>query len=348
MELLLPIGLSFHTFQSMAYTIDVARGKQKAEKHLGYFAGYVLFFPQMVAGPIEKYSTLGVQLRDKIVYQYENFSNGFRLMLYGLFVKVAVADSLAGTVDLIFQNPETYSSFDTWIGVLFFSLQIYADFFGYSTIAVGAARCMGINLMDNFNNPYFAPTILEFWKRWHISLTNWFREYVYLSLGGNRVGVLRWIVNILLVFALSGIWHGASWNFVWWGIAHGVLYLLETPLDKIKIKNKIVLGLMIPINFIMVSLLWILFRVKDMKTAKIIYMKLFSSGNGTSLLPLSAKMHIVLIIFFCLELFFNGSRVDRTVATKNVYVRWFFYATMIVFIFLFSEIKTKPFIYFQF
>lgn len=239
LELLPPIGLSFHTFQSMAYTIEVARGKQAAEKHFGYFAGYVLFFPQMVAGPIEKYSTLGITLKSKVVYQYENLSNGFRLMLYGLFVKVVIADNLSGLADEVFEHTDAYSSFDTWIGVLFFSIQIYADFLGYSTIAVGVARCLGINLMDNFNFPYFSHTIIEFWRRWHISLTNWFREYVYISLGGYKVSIIRWILNVLLVFGLSGLWHGASWNFIWWGLAHGILYLIENPLDKIKINNKI-------------------------------------------------------------------------------------------------------------
>jgi alginate O-acetyltransferase complex protein AlgI len=207
---------------------------------------------------------------------------------------------------------------------------------------------MGITLMDNFNNPYFAPTILEFWKRWHISLTNWFREYVYFSLGGNKVGVLRWIVNILLVFALSGIWHGASWNFVCWGIAHGVLYLLETPFSKIEIKNKIILGFMILINFVLVSLLWVFFRAKDIKTVKIIFMKLISQDSGLSLLPLPNKIPIVLLLFCCFELFFNRSRVDKTIGDRNVYLRWTFYIVIIVFVFLFSEIKTRPFIYFQF
>jgi alginate O-acetyltransferase complex protein AlgI len=348
LEMILPVGLSFHTFQSMAYTIDVSRGKQKAEKHLGYFAGYVLFFPQMVAGPIEKYSSLGVQLRNEIVYHYENFSKGFRLILYGLFVKVVVADSIAEVADKVFASPELYSACDTWIGVLLFSVQIYADFFGYSTMAIGIAACMGIHLMDNFNNPYFASNIVEFWKRWHISLTNWFREYVYFSLGGNHVKKLRWLLNILLVFTLSGLWHGASWNFVWWGLAHGVLYLLESPLDRITIKNKILLLLMTIINFLIVSLVWVFFRAKDFKTATTIYSNLLSTKDKSGILEVPYKIPLILISFFVLEIAFNKSRVDKYWETKNVILRWVFYSILIVLIFLYSEIKTKPFIYFQF
>lgn len=348
MELILPVGLSFHTFQSIAYTIDVAKGKQKAEKHLGYFAGYVLFFPQMVAGPIEKYASLGTQLRNKVVYNYENFSNGFRLLLYGLFVKIVVADSIAWIPNAIFNNPDVYSFYDTWIGVLVFSIQIYADFFGYSTIAVGAARCMGINLMDNFNNPYFASTLIEFWKRWHISLTSWFREYVYFSLGGNKVTKWRWMINILLVFALSGIWHGASWNFLWWGLAHGILYLVEKPLDKVQFTKKIILVPLILLNFVIVSLVWILFRASDMKTAKVLFLRLFSTSVGTETLNISWEIPVILLLFLSLEIAFCKSRIDKFLTTQNIFVRWVLYTVLLFFLFLWSDINTKPFIYFKF
>jgi alginate O-acetyltransferase complex protein AlgI len=348
LELLLPIGLSFHTFQSMAYTIEVARGKQVAEKHLGYFAGYVLFFPQMVAGPIEKYNTLGIALKNKVVYQYENLSKGFRLMLYGLFVKVVIADNFAGLSDEIFQDTAAYSSFDTWIGVFCFSIQIYADFFGYSTIAVGAARCLGINLMDNFNYPYFAHNILEFWKRWHISLTNWFREYVYFSLGGNKVGMVRWILNILLVFTLSGLWHGASWNFIWWGLAHGILYLIESPLAKIEVRHKIVLGIMILVNFILVSLVWVLFRADTMETAILVWTKLFSIEAGTAVLEWPTALPSLLLLFLGMEILLRKSRIDTFLETQSFGIRWGTYTVLIFSILVYSGINTKPFIYFQF
>ncbi len=348
LELVLPVGLSFHTFQSMAYTIEVARGKQKAEQHLGYFAGYVLFFPQMIAGPIEKYASLGAQLRDKVLYKYENFSNGFRLILYGLFVKIVVADSISWVPDRIFLNPEGYSTFDIWIGVMVFSVQIYADFFGYSTMAVGIARCMGINLMDNFKNPYFAPTIIEFWKRWHISLTTWFREYVYFPLGGNKVKTARWVLNILLVFGLSGLWHGASWNFVWWGLAHGILYLIEKPLDKIKITRGIILFPMIVLNFIIVSLVWVFFRAPDSKVTKQVFTRLFSNVTGTESIYIYWEMQVIIVVFLFFEILFRKSRVDKFLGDKTGMIRWGFYVVLLFLIFLWSDINTKPFIYFKF
>ena len=205
LNIALPIGLSFHTFQSMSYTIEVYRGKQKAERHLGYFANYVLFFPQMVAGPIERYDRLGNQLKEIHVLNYENLSRGFRLVLFGLFIKMAVADNLAPLVNTIYDAPEKYNSTSILTGLFFFSYQIYADFYGYSLIAMGSASLMGIQLMDNFKTPYLAKNIHEFWQRWHISLSTWFRDYVYFSLGGNKVKFARWTFNILIVFAISGL-----------------------------------------------------------------------------------------------------------------------------------------------
>ncbi|MGZ4099891.1 MAG: MBOAT family O-acyltransferase, partial [Bacteroidia bacterium] len=211
LNVILPIGLSFHTFQSLSYIIDVYLGNQKAEKHLGYFANYVLFFPQMVAGPIEKYKGLGNELKKEITPLYNNFANGFRLILFGLFVKMAVADNIAPFVNPVYENPAAFHSAEVWLAVILFSFQIYADFYGYSTVAIGAAHLLGIRLSDNFKTPYLALSINDFWKRWHISLTSWFREYLYMPLGGNRVNIVRWSINILIVFFISGLWHGASW-----------------------------------------------------------------------------------------------------------------------------------------
>ncbi|MEI8138144.1 MAG: MBOAT family O-acyltransferase, partial [Bacteroidota bacterium] len=200
LNIILPIGLSFHTFQSMSYTIEVYRGKQKAEKHLGYFANYVLFFPQMVAGPIERYDTLGNELKTVHKPLYQNFSDGFKLILFGLFIKMAVADNIAPYVNQIYADPLKYSSLQVLLSVFLFSFQIYADFFGYSTIALGSAKLLGINIMDNFKTPYLAKSVSEFWTRWHISLSTWFRDYLYIPLGGNRVKIPRWSINILIVF----------------------------------------------------------------------------------------------------------------------------------------------------
>ncbi|HRH11908.1 MAG TPA: MBOAT family O-acyltransferase, partial [Bacteroidia bacterium] len=227
LNILLPIGLSFHTFQSMSYTIEVYRGKQKAERHLGYFANYVLFFPQMVAGPIERYDTLGNELKKEAKPLYQNFSDGFKLILFGLFIKMTVADNIAPFVNQVYNDPMKHSSSQILGAVFLFSIQIYADFFGYSTIALGSARLLGIKIMDNFKTPYLSKSVSEFWTRWHISLSTWFRDYLYISLGGNRVGIPRWCLNIMIVFMVSGLWHGASWTFVVWGALHGLMLLLE-------------------------------------------------------------------------------------------------------------------------
>jgi D-alanyl-lipoteichoic acid acyltransferase DltB (MBOAT superfamily) len=200
--IILPIGLSFHTFQSMSYTIEVYRGHQKAEKHLGYFANFVLFFPQMVAGPIERYATLGEELRKKQTLNYQNLSAGFRLVLLGFVVKMVVADQLAPFVNQVYAAPSEYNQVQIFLALVFFSFQIYADFFGYSLIAQGSACLLGVHIMDNFKTPYFSASISEFWRRWHISLSTWFRDYVYIPLGGNRTSVGRW--------ALRGAWQGAK------------------------------------------------------------------------------------------------------------------------------------------
>ncbi|NLH53722.1 MAG: MBOAT family protein, partial [Bacteroidales bacterium] len=199
LDILLPVGISFYTFQTLSYTIDVYKGKIKAEKHPGYFALYVTYFPQLVAGPIERFDRLSPQLKATFRPTYENFSNGFRLILFGLFTKMVIADNLAPYVEKIYEGYAAYSTTSIVIGLIFYSFQIYADFYGYSTIAVGSALLMGVQLMDNFRTPYLSRNISEFWKRWHISLSTWFRDYVYIPLGGNRVSWLRWALNVFVV-----------------------------------------------------------------------------------------------------------------------------------------------------
>lgn len=213
-QIALPIGLSFHTFQSLSYVIEVYRGNQKAEKHFGIYSLYVMFYPQLVTGPIERPQNLLRQLREHKTFKYEYLSNGLRLILWGLFIKMVVADNLAVYVDQIYENPEIYHSSSIIIGMILYSFQIYCDFFGYSTVALGSALLMGYTITDNFKTPYLSKSISEFWKRWHISLSTWFRDYVYFSLGGNRVKIQRWILNSMIVFLLSGFWHGANWTFI--------------------------------------------------------------------------------------------------------------------------------------
>jgi alginate O-acetyltransferase complex protein AlgI len=226
-DVLLPVGISFYTFQTLSYSIDVYRGRQKPERHLGIFALYVSFFPQLVAGPIERSSRLLPQFFRQNGFDPERVSSGLRLMLWGFFKKVVIADRLAVYVNAVYGNPAAYDGPTIMLATYFFAFQIYCDFSGYSDIAIGTARVMGYDLMQNFRRPYFSRSIAEFWQRWHISLSTWFRDYLYIPLGGNRVDWWRWYLNLLVVFLVSGLWHGAALTFVVWGGLHG-LYLVSS------------------------------------------------------------------------------------------------------------------------
>ena len=230
-NIILPLGLSFHTFQSMSYTIEVYRGHYKAERHFGLYALYVMFYPQLVAGPIERPKNLLPQLHLNIPFRYKNLWQGLRLMLWGLFKKVVIADRVVGYVNPIFNHPGDYHNLQVLAGVLAFTIQIYCDFSGYSDIAIGAARCMGFDLMVNFRRPYFAVNIRDFWSRWHISLSTCFRDYIYIPLGGNRNGSAQLYLNILLVFVLSGIWHGTNRIFIAWGFIHACYFIIYLSLS---------------------------------------------------------------------------------------------------------------------
>jgi D-alanyl-lipoteichoic acid acyltransferase DltB (MBOAT superfamily) len=225
--LLLPMGISFYTFQTLSYTIDVYRKQREPEYHLGYFALYVTFFPQLVAGPIERSDRLIPQLRKEQTFDYGRTVEGFQRMVWGFFKKVVIADNLAVAVNHVYGNVQSASGLTLLIATGFFAYQIYCDFSGYSDIAIGSAKILGIDLMENFKRPYFSTSIKEFWSRWHISLSTWFRDYVYIPLGGSKKGSVRTYVNVLVVFLISGLWHGASWMFVIWGALHGLYQLYE-------------------------------------------------------------------------------------------------------------------------
>jgi alginate O-acetyltransferase complex protein AlgI len=353
LSIILPIGLSFHTFQSMSYTFEVYRKRQKAERHVGYFANYVLFFPQMVAGPIERYENLGLELRKNHPPLYENFANGFRLILFGLFVKMTIADNIAPYVNEVYKDPATHPAFEVWMAVVLFSFQIYADFYGYSTIAVGCARLLGIRIMDNFRTPYLSHNISEFWSRWHISLSTWFRDYVYIPLGGNRVNLLKWSFNIMVVFVLSGLWHGANWTFVVWGALHGLLMLLQRYYGLIFKKDHssysgFIGGLRVVWTFILTSFIWIFFRSEDFGKAKEVICAMFNSAE----IP-SAGLDLRTPLFFCMllllsDVFFYESRVDHKMAELKPVYRWTVYSVVLFLLFALSGMHKFVFIYFQF
>jgi D-alanyl-lipoteichoic acid acyltransferase DltB (MBOAT superfamily) len=292
LELLLPIGLSFHTFQSMSYVIEVYRGNQPAEKDLLRYSLYVMFFPQLVAGPIERPQNLLGQLAGEPAFVPSRISSGLRLMLWGLLKKMVIADCAAPLADQAFDHPGQGGGWTTVLGSLLFSVQIYCDFSGYSDIARGSARVLGYELMVNFRCPYLASSIPQFWQRWHISLSTWFRDYVYIPMGGNRVGRWRQAFNVLVVFALSGLWHGANWTFVVWGAIHGVLSAITLwwrnipwstvpqPWISAGLRPMAVLA-----TFLLVTAAWIFFRAADFHSAWTMFSSLsqWSPGPGRAL-----------------------------------------------------------------
>lgn len=279
LQLILPVGISFYTFQTLGYVIDVYRGDSPAEHHFGYYATFISFFPQLVAGPIERTSNLLPQIRKERSFDYEQAMYGARLILWGLFKKMAVADVVAPYVDLVYEAPTAYQGFDLLAVVLFFSIQIYCDFSGYSDIAIGSAKLLGIDLMTNFRSPYFSDSIRGFWDRWHISLSTWFRDYVYIPLGGNRCGRLRQRCNLLITFLVSGMWHGANWTFAAWGLIHGTARLAEDVagsfLSRIR-GNRIGKVLMTMLVFVFCNLAWVFFRAETFGDARYVLTHLFT------------------------------------------------------------------------
>ena len=346
LHILLPIGLSFHTFQAMSYTIEVYRGNKKAEKHFGIYSLYVMFFPQLVAGPIERPQNLLHQFYEKHNFNFEKFKAGIHLILWGFFKKVVIADRLAIFVNEAYGNVNTQNSSNLLLAILFFSFQIYCDFSGYSDIAIGIAKILGFDLMKNFDRPYFSQNITEFWRRWHISLSTWFKDYLYIPLGGNRVTKHRSYLNILIVFIISGIWHGANWTFIFWGFLHG-LYLI---FDSIKIVNKIIFpkSIKIIITFILVSFAWIFFRAENIDIAFTIIKKLFSFESYSNIKSLKMNNNeiyfslLLIVILIMKEYFINNIIIiDR----KIFYI---FSAFFIFIIYLFGVFNEAQFIYFQF
>jgi D-alanyl-lipoteichoic acid acyltransferase DltB (MBOAT superfamily) len=267
LEILLPVGLSFHTFQAMSYTIEVYRGNQLPERHFGIYSLYVLFYPQLVAGPIERPQNILHQFREKHYFNYTQITSGLKQMAWGMFKKVAVADQIAVYVNHVYRHSSEFEGITIGIAIALFSFQIYFDFSGYSDIALGSARTMGFTLMKNFDRPYQSKSIVEFWSRWHISLSSWFRDYLYIPLGGNRKGKLRTYINQFTVFLVSGFWHGANWTFIIWGGLHAIFVATET-LIKSKIHfPRIPTMLKTCLVFMLVSVAWVFFRAENITIA---------------------------------------------------------------------------------
>ena len=329
LNVILPVGISFYTFQTMSYSLDIYYNKLKPTRDFISFASFVSFFPQLVAGPIERASNLLPQILQKRKFNYNQGVEGLRLIVWGMFKKVVIADNCTFFVDDIFTNYSNYDSFILLLGAIYFSLQIYCDFSGYSDIAIGTARLFGLKLMINFNFPYFSSNIGEFWKRWHISLSSWFRDYLYIPLGGSRVPFFKKIRNIVIIFIVSGFWHGANWTFIAWGFIHSffyLLYLLYSYFFKYKISsNKIYVlyplkFLKIIITFLSVLIAWIFFRSDDVILSFDYIFRMFSKFKVSSLMnyrnPLTEGLIfeplIVILIFIVFEirLYFNNKLND--------------------------------------
>ena len=372
-DIILPIGLSFHTFQAMSYTIEVYRGNYKAERHPGIYALYVMFYPQLVAGPIERPQNLLPQFRVKHQLEYDNVAIGLRLMLWGMVKKVVIADGLLQFTDAVFNHPKNYPGLVMVIAALFFSIQIYCDFSGYSDIAIGAARVMGFKLMTNFNLPYFSRNVVEFWKRWHISLSTWFRDYLYISLGGNRVSVLRMYLNLLIVFVISGLWHGAHYTYLVWGALHGLGFVFVRMTANLRRKLADSTGLSkkqglnnflsVLITFGFVTFAWIFFRAESLHNAALIIKKMYFAPQELlrlvhtrkfGFLHLGSLKGVVIGGFILIGLLFTIQwmelkyKVSQRFASFPSWQRWLVYYAAI-FVLLFFGIHNKnQFIYFQF
>jgi D-alanyl-lipoteichoic acid acyltransferase DltB (MBOAT superfamily) len=359
LSILLPVGLSFHTFQAMSYTIEVYRGNQKAEKHFGIYALYVMFFPQLVAGPIERPQNVLHQFHEHKVFTYANFIKGLKLVIWGFFMKVVVADRLAIYVNAAYNNVDNHNGTTLLLATTFFSFQIYCDFAGYSSIAIGTARIMGFDLMTNFNRPYFARTISEFWKRWHISLSTWFRDYLYLPLGGNKVPKYRWYFNLFVVFLISGIWHGANWTFVIWGALNGAYLVIAIVTQKYRDTINNALGLtrsktlftaiQILTTFILSSFAWIFFRANNVDEAFLIVKKIATTLSG----DLFVKWDVFFAVFIGLSVLLLREFRDEFLINKFSFLKKYnlslvFYAVIVALILLMGVFDEGQFIYFQF
>jgi alginate O-acetyltransferase complex protein AlgI len=365
-DLLLPVGISFYTFQTLSYTIECYKGKFTPEKHLGIFALYVAFFPQLVAGPIERPGNLLKQLRKQVVFDYQRVTLGIKRIGWGLFKKVVVADRLAAMVDSVYGNPQHHEGPVFVLATVLFAFQIYCDFSGYSDIAIGAAKILGIDLMENFRSPYFSRSIAEFWRRWHISLSTWFRDYVYIPLGGYKVSLSRRCLALIAVFLISGLWHGANWTFVIWGALHGVYLLcavlMAGPLKRVRVvmnRWPIVFHVIqVALTLVLVNFAWIFFRASSLPDALYIIshigagwdlaaMRSIISGLelGSGYMAIAAGAIIAVIVFDIID---SRKSVWTVLSQKPWWVRWAVYYAIVSAILTFGVFNQSAFLYFQF
>lgn len=364
-NILLPVGISFYTFQSLSYTIDIYRGRRDPERHFGYFALYVAFFPQLVAGPIERSTQLLPQFFIKHKFDYQRVTDGLKLMLWGFFKKIVIADRLALYVNQVYNNPAEHEGLSLILATYFFAFQIYCDFSGYSDIAIGAAKVMDIKLMQNFNRPYFSKSIAEFWRRWHISLSTWFKDYLYIALGGNRVLKWRWYYNIFVVFLISGLWHGANWTFVVWGSLHGFYMLFSIWAANFRQKFVEFIGLnkfpnfhkylKVLISFHLVLIGWVFFRANSFSDAILMFSNMMQLDlNQISAMKLSFSWYEIFIsilsigILEIIHIIQRKRSITGLINRQPIWLRYSIYYAVILYIIIFGQFEQTDFIYFQF
>ncbi len=360
LNIFLPLGISFYTFQTLSYVLDVYKKDIKPEKHFGYYALFVSYFPQLVAGPIERPSNLLPQLKEEKIVSAEDITLGLQILLRGFLKKLLIADFLGSYVDLVYKNPMDYSGLVIIIATVMFAFQIYCDFSGYSDIAVGMARMMGIKLIKNFDRPYSATNIQDFWRRWHISLTSWFTDYVYKPLGGSRRGFARQCFNVMLVFVISGLWHGAAWNYILWGCLHGFYMVINIVLRKfrnVEVNNKSFFSTKIKQirTFGLVCFGWIYFRAETINDANILVLNLFSGWTFDRILSDIRLLELDIVTFIYIVL--AGMCVSKLEAVDfsqsrdtRVFLIVFLLINIVAFgwLSLLSLNGSSTFIYFQF
>lgn len=373
-DILLPVGISFYIFQALSYSMDVYRGEIKATKNLLKYALFVSFFPQLVAGPIERSKNLLGQFDKEHKFHVENARRGLLMMAWGLFMKMVIADNIAPTVDMVFGNYNGFSGIEIVLAVMLFAVQIYCDFAGYSLIAIGSARLLDFQLMDNFKSPYCAKSVSDFWKRWHISLTSWFRDYLYIPLGGNRKGIVRKYVNTFLIFFVSGVWHGAAWNYIVWGALNGLFmiagqatrglreklrthFCVDTEGFSYKLATRC-------ITFLLVDFTWLFFRADSIQSAismimKCIYYPAPERLGGLVFVSMGMTTQVTVVVIVSILLLaivdmmqYKGIDVVSFVFSQGAWFRYLIYAGLLLGILFFgvygNTYEQTQFIYFQF
>lgn len=363
LKLILPVGISFYTFQTLSYVVDVYRGEAEAERNFGIYATFISFFPQLVAGPIERTGNLLPQIRAEHSFDYSQSVYGLKLMAWGYFKKMVIADNLAVFVDLVFNEVFYYSGFSLVLATLFFAVQIYCDFSGYSDIARGCAKLMGIELMENFRSPYFSTSVKEFWSRWHISLSTWFRDYLYIPLGGNRCSKARTFFNLFFTFLVSGLWHGANWTFVLWGAVHGLAQIIEKVLGINSSKESGIKKLLrcLPV-FAFVYFAWIFFRAGSLFEALHVIRSMFIGilsplsyfRAGFKAIGFGKRELVVSLLFYFLPLaLYDYASLSEDVISRisklKPFARWAVYTVFCSGIIILFYVSLNPsFIYFKF